>query len=196
MGGGEQSRFGALLQEGNDGRQEKTGIGCRGIVSYNRTIIYDRYVCVRAEMALVRDGKTIFNYRTGELRYTASGRSVKEVRAAALKRYKLEDEQRSRERITREQRERSILEHKKLVHAHNSKIFHSLKYFSGNYPELGSYWSQITRPFRVNQLLTRREHANLLDFLGRAVANGPHKNDLGIMSAINQLNSWDLTYSK
>jgi len=142
------------------------------------------------------DGKTIFNYRTGELRYTASGRSVKEVRAAALKRYKLEDEQRSRERITREQRERSILEHKKLVHAHNSKIFHSLKYFSGNYPELGSYWSQITRPFRVNQLLTRREHANLLDFLGRAVANGPHKNDLGIMSAINQLNSWDLTYSK
>ena len=142
------------------------------------------------------DGKTIFNYRTGELRYTASGRSVKEVRAAALKRYKLEDEQRSRERIAREQRERATLEHKKLVSAKHSKIFHSLKYFSGNYPELGSYWSQITRPFRVNQLLTRREHAELLDFLGRAVADGPHKNDLGIMSAINQLNSWDLTYSK
>jgi len=145
------------------------------------------------------DGKTIFNTRTGELRYTASGRSVSEVnaeRAAAYEanqeQYKIDQEKRDQEGISR-----TLVKEQKTnaIRSHNSAIYFRVKKFVDDHPKIvPTYeWEHVTRPFRTGMLLTRNEHSNLLDFLGRAVINEPHRSDASFSDAIGELKKWDFS---
>jgi hypothetical protein len=139
------------------------------------------------------DRRTIFNTRTGEVRYAASGRSVAEVQAELERERKESEERRERERLA-DARERER------VHSHNSAIFRKLKQFVDAHPDIvvsgygPSVWESRTRPFRINKLLSRRQHYDLLNYLAKAVNEEPYKSDPDFIQAIEDLNEWDLTY--
>jgi hypothetical protein len=150
------------------------------------------------------DGKTIFSEKTGELRYTVSGRSVAEFQAEAAK------EQIERERkVTKEtERWRNEAEQKRLANErkreasrrHKSQLFQEVKLFVDANPTVEGVtfnwkWAEVTKPFRTSKLLSRREHAELLDFLGLAVQKEPYKSDPDFSKAIEALKAWDLSYS-
>jgi hypothetical protein len=157
------------------------------------------------------DGKTIFNSRTGELRYTASGRSVAEVNAEiksqyaaqqsalaqAENKYKLEQVQRDQARENRRQQIRN----------HNSAIYYKVKKFVDDHPTVvippltekspyaNQQWESYTKPFRTGHLLDRLDHSYLLDFLGRAIKHEPYKSDNSFTQAIDELKKWDFSNS-
>jgi hypothetical protein len=93
-------------------------------------------------------------------------------------------------------------EQQKKALSHNAKIYYKVKKFVDAHPDVeivGSawlQWNQVTRPFRVNLLLSRREHAELLDFLGLAVKREPNKSDPSFFQAIEDLKQWDFTYTR
>jgi hypothetical protein len=165
------------------------------------------------------DGKTIFNSSTGEIRYTASGRSVAEIdaeRRMEAKTAQLQQAEREKareaQRVVEEQKrtaERLVEEQKRFaIFAHNSQIYRNLKKFVDDHPRItlpaaaspaetydraykGLDWENVTRPFRKGYLLTREEHDTLLDFLGVAAVNEPGKSDPSFSQAIEELGKWE-----
>jgi hypothetical protein len=155
------------------------------------------------------DGRTIFNSKTGELRYAATGQSVAEMRAEreqATQQAKREQEDRDYLQKTESERnaERNASNvRRESIRAQNSAIYLKVKKFVDDHPRItppyinpndtfANYqWEQVTQPFRTGQLLTSEEHKNLLDFLGRVIINEPYKSDPSFREVIAELNKWD-----
>ena len=141
------------------------------------------------------DGRTIFSTRTGELRYTSSGRIVAEVQADRDRETKLSAIRLESERLADKR-------NRELVRNHNSAIFRKLKRFVDANPAVNVdhiydefQWMLNTKPFRTNKLLSRRQHETLLDFLGRAIRKEPYKSNPEFSQAIKDLNEWDMNYT-
>lgn len=146
------------------------------------------------------DGKTIFNPRTGEIRYTHSGRSVTEVQAERERKAQEIDRKNLAYRQKQKRKELADKQKKELVRQHNSKLYYKLKKFVDANPKVegvGSSggWEFRTKPFRTNKLLTRQEHERLLNFLGLAIKKEPYKFNRAFYQAIEDLKKWDLTYT-
>jgi len=150
------------------------------------------------------DGKTIVNTKTGELRYTSSGKSVdevnaekKQVAAQQAKRFAARSEQETAlfaERASQQKAEQ------KQVHEHNSRIYFRLKKFVVDHPmisgtgvgEISQYeWDLYTTPFRTNRMLNPVDQKFLLDFLGKAVRLEQYKDDQSFHEAIENLKRWE-----
>jgi hypothetical protein len=107
-------------------------------------------------------------------------------------------------RLADEQKEKEVF-------SHNSQLYWSLKKFVDDHrvikfppPSIGDgymvryeqasarlEWEELTRPFRVGQLLTREQRDALLDFLGKGVVNEALKSDPSYSQAIDDLGKWE-----
>jgi hypothetical protein len=90
------------------------------------------------------------------------------------------------------------------VETNNRTIFANAQKFVDAHPKIQSadftlsnfQWERVTRPFRTKTTLTRYEHEQLLDFLGRAIKHAPYDSDRTFMAVIAELKAWDFGPSK
>ncbi|MBI3822656.1 MAG: tetratricopeptide repeat protein, partial [Planctomycetes bacterium] len=91
---------------------------------------------------------------------------------------------------------------RKLVTEKNLAIFARAQKFVDTHPKIQTpdfgiskvEWELATRPFRTKSTLTRFEHEQLLDFLGRAIKHAPYNSDPSFAAVIADLKLWDFTY--